>query len=283
MAKTFDDSQVIGITSKTLNDLFTNGGADCVAMYLKYAYHAKYQKTNTVYATVEFMAHGLDWGRDKARATKKKLTDLGFIEDKIGKDEEGKTKWFVRINGLLTKAKSKQVFGEYPTEFQESRYPTEKVQGGKSVDKCLKDNKSKCLKDNNFLEKKLSNSNGSNNESNARPLTSLESTQQLEDVKSIFDYAKKKLGYFDDELTPELEKSIAKILKRFTFKKVQQAIDKRSVNPKLNYWDIRWIFKNEDNFLRVLNLKSKDDTTFVDYDKPRYKSADDYTDLKGGV
>ena len=99
----------ISISSTRLQELFDNGGPDCVAMWMKYAYHCKRQKTNQVKATQVFMENGMGWGRDKTRAVKETLIELGYIEQLSRKDKHGKiVGWFIKVNHLPKTSKDRK-------------------------------------------------------------------------------------------------------------------------------------------------------------------------------
>jgi hypothetical protein len=99
----FNASQVPNVTWKTIDDLYGQGGSDCVGLYLKYCYHANIQQTNQVYANLAFMMQGLGWGRDKTKSVRDTLITLGYI----ALVNKGKTGHYVKINHLVTYQKMK--------------------------------------------------------------------------------------------------------------------------------------------------------------------------------
>lgn len=156
---TFDASQIPNVTWKTIDDLYREGDPDCVAMYLKYCYHANIQGTNQVYANLSFMTGrdqkghkvrgGLDWGRDKTRRVRQKLVELGCIEllpqKNTGKHGElGKS--YTKINHLVghKKMESALLKGSSPVRL------TNCAEGIDKQRKCLNDDENKFLKDNHF-------------------------------------------------------------------------------------------------------------------------------------
>lgn len=168
MAKLFDETQLVGITCKTLQDLFEKGGPDCVALYFKYVYHTKYQKTNKIWATDKFMAEGLGWSLRKVKLEKKKLKDLGYLDVIPYKNPKTKRveKWFCEVKKLLTSTKTNAVFSlknksQDTEEIRVQSAPPCPIQSAKippsgiGAPKCLKDNKNKCLKDNNLQQPPL--------------------------------------------------------------------------------------------------------------------------------
>lgn len=160
---TFAASQIPNVTWKTIDDLYRRGDPDCVAMYLKYCYHANIQGTNQVYANLSFMTGrdekgskikgDLDWGRDKTRKVRAKLVELGYIELLPQKNtgEHGELgKPYTKINHLVShkKMESTLLKSSSPVEL------TNFAEGGDKQHKYLKDNEDKFFKDNHFYKKK---------------------------------------------------------------------------------------------------------------------------------
>ncbi len=70
-------------------------------LYSFYYYTAKWQGTSIPRSTTEYTSRGLNWGVDKVRRTKKKLIELGLVEDLTTSDETGKiTGHFIKVNLL---------------------------------------------------------------------------------------------------------------------------------------------------------------------------------------
>lgn len=89
------------ILNKSLLDLLLNQSnfADLWALYTFYYQTAKWQHTIAPKATVAYIAVGLKWTEDRVRKNRKKLLELGIIEDMITKDENNKiTGHFVQIS-----------------------------------------------------------------------------------------------------------------------------------------------------------------------------------------
>lgn len=206
MKHEFNASQIPNITWKTLDDLYKYGDSDCVAMFLKYCYHANIQGTNQIYARLSFMSGrdekgkkipgALGWGRDKTRRVRDQLISLGYIELLPQKKDE-KTGFlgnvYTKINHLITQEKMetallKTSIVDRPTGFTDS---------GKNQHKCLKDNKLKCL--NNIEEEEdrnFSHSNASYHDATtadkANVLPALATIGELPaTVKSIYDLSVK--------------------------------------------------------------------------------------------
>ncbi len=159
---TFDASQIPNVTWKTIDDLYREGDPDCVAMYLKYCYHANIQGTNQVYANLSFMTGrdqqghkvkgGLDWGRDKTRRVRAKLVELGYIELLPQKNtgEHGELgKPYTKINHLVSQKKMESALlkGSSPVGL------TNCAEGSDKQRKCLNDDENKFLNHNYFSKK----------------------------------------------------------------------------------------------------------------------------------
>jgi hypothetical protein len=80
------------VLSKFLLDrlLKENEFANLIALYIFYYYTAKWQKTNQPKATMNYVSQGLDWSGEKTKRIKKKLKELGLIEDVVSKMNSGK-------------------------------------------------------------------------------------------------------------------------------------------------------------------------------------------------
>ena len=91
------------IVPKQLIELFLKEEycENLLMLYSFYYYTAKWQGTTIPRSTTEYTSRGLNWGVDKVRRTKKKLIDLGLVEDLTTSDETGKiTGHFIKVNLL---------------------------------------------------------------------------------------------------------------------------------------------------------------------------------------
>gem|GEM_PF-2797081 len=77
------------VTSKITFDIFLKqeNPAELIALYHFYYYTSKWQQTTTVKATTNYISSGLHWTTKKVIRIKKKLVELGFIEDVQKRDE----------------------------------------------------------------------------------------------------------------------------------------------------------------------------------------------------
>lgn len=145
-----EDSLVI-MTKSTMDAfLATDCFAELVGLYSFYYYTAKWQKTNQPKCTTEYVANGLHWTVPKVRKFKKKLIDLGLIEDIVVKNSKGQVSGhYVKVKYVVSSQKVKDISAEI--------HPSEIARGGNAHgvadrgDKCLKNKYNKCLKKNNKM------------------------------------------------------------------------------------------------------------------------------------
>lgn len=105
------ESDVVGITFTTLNRIMTQKKPDeLLALYAFYAKETKRQKTQRVYSTTGFVANGLKWKEVKVRRVKKRLIEMGLIEDvKPTKRKDGKFgKPYILVRFVSTPPKKSQ-------------------------------------------------------------------------------------------------------------------------------------------------------------------------------
>lgn len=100
------------ILSKHLLDILLKDEdySNLVALYVFYYYTAKWQKTNQPHATLNYVAEGMSWGVDKVKRIKKKLKDLGLIDDIVYQAEGGQFEGhYIKVNFIWTKEKADKV------------------------------------------------------------------------------------------------------------------------------------------------------------------------------
>jgi len=97
----YDVEQEPIVLSKQLLDalLKQSQPANLLSLYCFYYYTAKWQGTNQPRATIKYVAAGMGWGIDKVKAVRKRLKELGLIEDISTKDINGKIRGhYVKVN-----------------------------------------------------------------------------------------------------------------------------------------------------------------------------------------
>lgn len=89
MEQHFIEDSLIILTKPTIDRLLKEDNcAELIALYTFYYYTAKWQKTNQPRCTTAYTAKALHWKEDKVRRHKKKLVELGLIEDTIQRNKE---------------------------------------------------------------------------------------------------------------------------------------------------------------------------------------------------
>lgn len=287
MGKIFDESQVIGITCKTLNTLFEKGSPDSVVLYLKYAYHAKHQKTNQIWATDSFMAQGIGWSVRKIKKEKKVLKDLGFLS--IIPYKNPKThrveKWFCKVEKLITSSKTKAIFeakndtvgvieGEVQSApvcpIQSARIPP----SGNGAPKCLNYDNKKCLNYDNFAEaEKPIHTLTHGEEAEAHPTAIL--NNRLFETISLTDKDYQKLKEhpnFSQATNEEILESLENAKDKYFKGRVPE--DKKDLVAKATY-----LFRNKPTYINKKTqrvVKAEDLKKVVNSDSPRkYATADE--------
>lgn len=101
-----DNEWSVGITRESIEIILKSEKlapvADMLALWMFYAYTARWQKTNKPKATVSFVMKGLGWGRDKVRNARQGLLKLKLIKD-VQDHKKGQGKWaeaYVQVNHL---------------------------------------------------------------------------------------------------------------------------------------------------------------------------------------
>ena len=61
---------------------------DLAQLYLFLLYTAKWQKTNSAYASTKFIAKALKWGKEKVIKNKRRLEEMGYIKPIVRRDAE---------------------------------------------------------------------------------------------------------------------------------------------------------------------------------------------------
>lgn len=101
----FLENQIIILTKQTL-DVFLKqkNPVELIGVYSFYYYTAKWQKTNQIKCTTNYVSQGLGISETKVRAVKKQLIELGLIEDVQTKDENNRiTGHYIKINYVFKK------------------------------------------------------------------------------------------------------------------------------------------------------------------------------------
>ena len=99
-----DDLLILNKTTiDTLMEL--DNCADCIALYVFYYKTAKWQKTNQVKASDEYVKKCLKWGRDKIAKTKSTLKENGLIEIVQTRKDNKISGWYIKVSYIVNKKK----------------------------------------------------------------------------------------------------------------------------------------------------------------------------------
>lgn len=119
--------------------------ADCIALYVFYYKTAKWQKTNVVKASDEYVKKCLKWGDEKTRKTKQALKENGLINIVQKRDDNKISGWYVEVCYLVSKKNTQdmsiKIMESKNTQNQQVAKPTssnEDTNALKEYIKCLK-------------------------------------------------------------------------------------------------------------------------------------------------
>lgn len=133
--------------------------ADCMALYVFYYKTAKWQKTNQVKASDEYVKKCLKWGRDKIAKTKTTLKENGLIEIVQTRKDNKISGWYIKVGYLVNKKKIEDCKVRVNnTQNQQVGKPTstdEDINALKQYIKCL-ETENKMLKEEKAPKKKKS-------------------------------------------------------------------------------------------------------------------------------
>ena len=129
--------------------------ADCIALYIFYYKIAKWQKTNVIKATDDYVKKSLKWGIDKIRNTKQTLKENGLINI-VQRRENGKiVGWYIEVSYIVSQTKTDdiKIKVEETNNTQNQQHP--KATSGEQEINALKEH-IKCLnKEIEMLKNKL--------------------------------------------------------------------------------------------------------------------------------
>ena len=99
-----DISDSLLIISKiTIDRLFQlENAADCIALYVFYYKTAKWQKTNVIKASDEYVKKCLKWGNEKIRKTKQTLKENGLINTVQARTDNKISGWYIEVCYLVS-------------------------------------------------------------------------------------------------------------------------------------------------------------------------------------
>lgn len=130
------------LNKSTIDRLFSLDNADeCITLYIFYYKIAKWQKTNTIKATDEYVRKTLKWGRNKIIRAKQTLKDNGLIEIIQRRSNQKIDGWFIKISYII----AQQEIAKIKVEQEVSNQEVSKATCTEQTINALKEN-IKCLK-----------------------------------------------------------------------------------------------------------------------------------------
>ena len=98
------------INKITIDKLYSlENCADCVALYIFYYKVAKWQKTNVIKASDDYVKKSLKWGIDKIRKTKQTLKENGLINIVQRRDNGKISGWYIEVSYLVSQTKTDDI------------------------------------------------------------------------------------------------------------------------------------------------------------------------------
>ena len=130
----------------TIDKLFQlENSADCIALYVFYYKTAKWQKTNVIKASDEYVKKCLKWGNDKIRKTKQTLKENGLINIVQARTDNKISGWYIEVCYIVSEKSTEnidiKVLDSKNTQTQQVANPTssnEDTNALKEYIKCLK-------------------------------------------------------------------------------------------------------------------------------------------------
>lgn len=149
----------------TIDKLFQlENSADCIALYVFYYKTAKWQKSNVIKASDEYVKKCLKWGNDKIRKTKQTLKENGLINIVQARTDNKISGWYIEVCYLVSQKSTQnidiKILDSKNSQNQQVAKPTssnEETSALKEYIKCLK-KEIEVLKNNNTEENKEENS-----------------------------------------------------------------------------------------------------------------------------
>ncbi len=200
--------------------------SDLIALYIFYYYTGKWQETNKVKATRSYVQEGLNWTDPRFSNAKRKLKELGLIEDYQTRDEKTKfiTGHYIKVNFMWKKEKTSKFSASESvpiSNFSRTRR-SEKPGGIKSYP----------------LEKNTPNALSNNN------------TNALNNNKELYiDFLEKwnsQKIIIHRKLTTKIKTSIKSLLRDYSEKEIFKSIENYSFVIKSNnhYFNHKWTLKD---------------------------------------
>lgn len=141
--------ELIIIPKATLDKLFSlDNGIDCVGLYMFYYKTAKWQKTNQIKATDNFVKKGTGLGTIRLANAKKALKENGLIEIIQRRSNDKVEGWYVKVNYIISENKTPKTLIQGMLS-KNSVFKNLENQQLRNQKQMLKEDNIKCLKNNN--------------------------------------------------------------------------------------------------------------------------------------
>ena len=133
--------------------------ADCIALYLFYYKTAKWQKTNVIKASDEYVKKCLKWGNEKIRKTKQTLKENGLINIVQTRNQNKISGWHIEVCYIVSQKNAQDIEikiidnkNSQKQELSKATSSIEETNALKENIKCLK-KEIEMLKNNNIDDK----------------------------------------------------------------------------------------------------------------------------------
>lgn len=288
MEHNFIENELVILTKQTL-DIFLReeNPAELIALYTFYYYTAKWQQTNQIRCTTDYVAKGMHWNRSKVTKVKKQLLEFGLIEDVRKVDPETKKVigYYVKMNYVFKKEtlEKSQCTQNPPTGFEDTEASVLKTEGvAFEYTNALSTNNINALNTNNSKKESIKKEVNQNisveqetktfNEIKIKAIRhkvdNLEISESLR--KKIFDYLNHRI-YSGQPVTVEYLKCFLEKLEKLSsgVEKIKIAIINQTIEK--GYKDIYEISKNKTE-KRTWNNKDRS-LENTSYDLEQYDNA----------
>lgn len=229
----------------TIDKLFQlENSADCIALYVFYYKTAKWQKSNVIKASDEYVKKCLKWGNDKIRKTKQTLKENGLINIVQARTDNKISGWYIEVCYLVSQKSTQnidiKILDSKNSQNQQVAKPTssnEETSALKEYIKCLK-TEIEMLKNNNIEKNKKENSK--------------------DDIIKIFNELCISLPKVKT-ITETRKKAAKSIVKKYSVEQIKEVFEKaessdflRGKNNRDWQANFDWLMKDS-NFAKVLD------------------------------
>ena len=228
----------------TIDKLFQlENSADCIALYVFYYKTAKWQKTNVIKASDEYVKKCLKFGNEKIRKTKQTLKENGLINIVQARTDNKISGWYIEVCYLVSEKSTQDIDikvvnskNSQNQQVAKSTSSNQETSALKEYIKCLK-KEIEVLKNNNL---------------------SVREEKENENFDVIREYKKICVSLPQTiTLSPLLKSKIETIKNKYSFEKMKEVFEKAEASDFLKgskgfKANFDWLM-NENNFAKVLD------------------------------